>query len=328
MRRAAISIGKKVAKSAVKHPIATGATAVALSNSGTVTSIAKNTIGDIKGIQSFLSSLQPYIAKICGAFKPLVDFFKKHPIYASSLGAIGYGLLKTYPIWWPYMRRLGYELTSGDILAKCEFDANGSSWRFEYSARKNKWILLNSGKIASAEDSLTFIDTDFAERFIDQCEKNFNAAFKNKKMILAQAALAGGKKLEDRTREFLDTEQQIKANMFKKKMMFERDNVEECDGGATAGGAAAGGSGGDAGAISGGDGIASTDVLGSCDHGSGGFLGPGCFHVPSKCAVPFHRWEICNGGSKRKKTKKGKLKKTPYEKNMKVVYSMFEDELD
>lgn len=116
--------------------------------------------------------------------------------------------------------------------------------------------------------------------------------------------------------------------MFKKKMMFERDNVEECDGGAAAGGAAAGGSGGDAGATSGGDGIASTDVLGSCDHSSGGFLGPGCFHVPSKCAVPFHRWEICNGGSKRKRTKKGKLKRTPYEKNMKVVYSMFEDELD
>lgn len=50
LRRAAISIGKKIAKSTIKHPIAAGAAAVALSNSGTTASIAKNTASDIRGI--------------------------------------------------------------------------------------------------------------------------------------------------------------------------------------------------------------------------------------------------------------------------------------
>lgn len=65
-----------------------------------------------------------------------------------------------------------------------------------------------------------------------------------------------------------------------------------------------------------GPGIGANDVLGHCDHKSDGYLGgsgpEGCFHVPSKCKVPFRR-DICNGGSKKKK------KKTPYEVGMKVV---------
>lgn len=114
--------------------------------------------------------------------------------------------------------------------------------------------------------------------------------------------------------------------------------VAECDGG----GAAASG---DAGAAVGGDAVAasassgaadstssasetsSVDVLGSCNHAAGdGYLGKDCFHVPAKCAVPFHRWEIGNGGSKRKKTKKGKDKHYAYEKGMKVVYDMLHED--
>ena len=158
MRKAALSIGKKTAKTVVKHPVASGATAVALSN----LDIVGNAAGDAKEIFSAFRSLAPYFEKICGVFKPLIDFFKSHPIYASALGAIGYGLLRTYPLWWPYMRRLGYELTSGDVLAKCIFEANGSSWTFEYGSSKNKWVLLNAGKIASPEDSISFMKTRFA----------------------------------------------------------------------------------------------------------------------------------------------------------------------
>ena len=118
------------------------------------------------------------------------------------------------------------------------------------------------------------------------------------------------------------------------------NKISECDGSA-AGGAGAGDGGGaavgDIGAS--GDasssaaeittsGTSSTDVLGHCNHSNGGYLGAGCFHVPAKCAFPFHRWEIGNGGSKRKKTKKGKDKRYAYEKGMKVVYDMLhEDEI-
>ena len=102
--------------------------------------------------------------------------------------------------------------------------------------------------------------------------------------------------------------------------------MAECDGGGAAGGDAGG-------AMAPGDGAAiadnstsSSDVLGNCDHSDGkGFFGAGCFHLPAKCAVPFHRWEIGNGGSKRKKTKNGKDKKYAYEKGMKVVVDMLHE---
>lgn len=108
--------------------------------------------------------------------------------------------------------------------------------------------------------------------------------------------------------------------------------VAECDGGGAAGAGAgagaisAGGEGGEAASAPVVDNAtASTEVLGKCDHSHGGYLGPGCFHVPSRCAVPFHRWEVGNGGSKRKKTKKGKDKKYAYEKGMKVVIDMLKE---
>lgn len=109
--------------------------------------------------------------------------------------------------------------------------------------------------------------------------------------------------------------------------------VAECDGG-VGGDAGSGGVGGDAGSASsaGGDvassasGITSGDALGKCDHPASGFFGPACFHVPAKCTVPLHRWEIGNGGSKRKKDKRGRDKKYAYEKGMKVVCDMLHED--
>lgn len=106
------------------------------------------------------------------------------------------------------------------------------------------------------------------------------------------------------------------------------------DGCAGAGCAAAGGDagGGDAGAAAGaspaaaGDtaaemaGTSTADVLGTCKPG-GGFMGKDNFYIPAKAKAPLHRWETANGGSKRKK--RGKY---PYEKGMKVVVSMFEQD--
>lgn len=92
-----------------------------------------------------------------------------------------------------------------------------------------------------------------------------------------------------------------------------------------AGGAAAGGDAG--GAAAGGDasagGMSSSDVLGDgCDHCKDGYFCDGCFHKPCPMPFPFYRWSTpANGGSKRKKTKKGKKKKYSYEKGMKVITS-------
>lgn len=167
VRNAALKIGKGLTKQAVKHPIAAAATAVAVKNADTVIDVAKNFKDDVENTKSLLDKLGDAFDVVCGWFKPLTDYFKEHPLYASAIGAIGYGLFKTYPLWWPYVRRLGYELTSGGILAKAEFEANGSDWTFEYSASKRKWVLLNAGRIASAEDSISFSQTMFAKKFID-----------------------------------------------------------------------------------------------------------------------------------------------------------------
>lgn len=64
-------------------------------------------------------------------------------------------------------------------------------------------------------------------------------------------------------------------------------------------------------------GIGANDVLGHCDHKSDGYFSgdpAGCFHIPSKCKVPFKRYEICNGGGKKKKKKK-----TFYDKGMQII---------
>lgn len=100
-------------------------------------------------------------------------------------------------------------------------------------------------------------------------------------------------------------------------------NIKECDGG-DAGGADIGDGGG---TPVGGEipGTTTSDVLGTNEPGKG-YMGPGNFYIPSKVKVPLHRWEISNGGSQRKKTKKGKNKKYSYEKGMKVVVDMFENE--
>ena len=105
--------------------------------------------------------------------------------------------------------------------------------------------------------------------------------------------------------------------------------IDECDGvGASGGGGAGGAVGGDAGAAPAGQptGTTNAEVLGNCDHAHDGYLGPGCFHVPCQVKVPLYRWQVANGGSKRKKDKKGKDKHYAYEKGMKVVVNMFEGE--
>ena len=117
-----------------------------------------------------------------------------------------------------------------------------------------------------------------------------------------------------------------------------RTSMRECDagGGAAAGGDAggavaggdAGGSApaGDASAVDATDSAASSmtttaDVLGKCEPGKG-YMGPGNFYIPFRARFPLSRVEAAYGGSRRKKKKK----KQPYEKGMKVVVKMFEDD--
>lgn len=104
--------------------------------------------------------------------------------------------------------------------------------------------------------------------------------------------------------------------------IYFNDFIDECDGGDAGGGAIGGGDGASIGGeITG----TTTDVLGTNEPGKG-YMGPGNFYIPSKVKVPLHRWEASNGGSYRKKTKKEKNKKYSYEKGMKVVVDMFENE--
>ena len=121
------------------------------------------------------------------------------------------------------------------------------------------------------------------------------------------------------------------GKLVSKKMLDTANDslLDECDGasaGGDAGSAVAGGDVAGAVAYDTGDtaaemaGTTTSEVLGKCEPGKG-YMGKDNFYIPAKAKVPLHRWEAANGGSKRKK--KGKY---PYEKDMKVVVSMFEDD--
>ena len=118
-------------------------------------------------------------------------------------------------------------------------------------------------------------------------------------------------------------EQENYANTMKRlgKHFYKDENVDECDAGGAAGATAGATAGGDIGDTAGEmAGTTIADVLGTCKPGEG-YMGKDNFYIPARAKVPLHHWEAANGGSKRKK--KGKY---PYEKGMKVVVNMFEDD--
>lgn len=182
----------------------------------------------------------------------------------------------------------------------------------------NRW----EGKAFSVDDA------------IEKCKKIIG---KNDKIVDIESIMVNGKKINDQDLNNIKFQCLSQNNDDLLAVQF-----DECDGGGAAGAGTGAGVGASAAAvgdstsaagstsavadISNATGISSSDVLGKCDHENGqGYLGQGCFHIPSKVCVPLHRWEIGNGGSTRKTTKKGKKKKTPYEKGMKVVVDMFNE---
>ena len=153
------------------------------------------------------------------------------------------------------------------------------------------------------------------EDAVNQFNEEASIAFPNQDVIEIISITCAGKRVSKKVLDLLNSQ-----------------FIAECDAGATGGGGDAGGmASGDAGASAGDTagemaGTTSAEVLGNCDHVKDGYMGPGCVHIPSRVKVPLNRWEAAYGGSKRKKTKKGKDKKYAYEKGMKVVVDMLEDE--
>lgn len=173
-------------------------------------------------------------------------------------------------------------------------------------------------------------DERFHEYAISFLVKDYNAA---KRMNVKASTIEDAiKSFNERAANELHGMQVTKVTnitcdgkMVSKSLLDKVNNsmLDECDGAACgdAGGAAAPAASGDAGDTTAEmAGTTTADVLGTCKPGEG-YMGKDNFYIPAKAKVPLHRWEAANGGSKRKK--KGKY---PYEKNMKVVVSMFEDD--
>ena len=217
-RKAIPSIVKSTAKFAAKHPIAATGAAVAISHPKKTAEVIDKGTEIAKDVSAEIAKNKDLWKTISNFFKPVVDFAAKHPTLVTAIGATCYGLLQTYPLWWPYLRRMNYELTSGDILAACIFEANDTLYKFEYSLSKNRWVLLASGKIASQEDSITFLKTKFANRFINRCKEILNEVFDNEKYLNATSMLAI---TEDKNmiNKLLANKEKIKSTMFNTKIL-------------------------------------------------------------------------------------------------------------
>lgn len=226
IRNSALKVAKNVSKFSVNHPIVATGAAIAINNpKGTidavkaVADIGKNGVDELGKFEKFLEKLQPYIDTVCRWFSPVIGFFKKSPLTASAIGAICYGLFLTRQIWFPYIRRLGYTITKGKTLARVDFEANETNYTFQYTLNKHKWALLSGGKIASPEETSSFIQTKFAKRFLNQCKENFDCLFNHKNVFLAQASLVGGQDLVDQFKDFLKDEAKFKANFYNTKLL-------------------------------------------------------------------------------------------------------------
>jgi hypothetical protein len=221
---AAAVLGRKVipavAKSAARHPVATVVAGAALTHPQKAAELADNGVdaaNDAIDVAKKLADHKDLFEKIADFFAPAVNFVSEHPAIASAAGAACYGLLRTWPIWWPYMRRLNYELTSGKALAACEFEANDRNWRFEYSLKKARWTLLSGGRIAPQPDAVSFSQTEFAGRFIGRCREILENAFANAQYVAAASEVAS-KDDANAVAELLKNRSKLEATMFAGKI--------------------------------------------------------------------------------------------------------------
>lgn len=191
---------KSVAKTVVKHPVDAAETVVA-----------------VKVVEELAE--KGWLDDVLGWCKSIGGFLKDHPVAVGAFGSIAYGLLKTYPMWWPYVRRLCYSITAGDRIAACEFESNGRSYVFEYSLGKNKWVLLQGGRLSG--DIYSFVQTGFAKKFVSRCREILEPALAKSAALKAMAGGCGDKNVGKILNGIADGADSIKANMFGLKILAE-----------------------------------------------------------------------------------------------------------
>lgn len=155
------------------------------------------------------------VAKSCGN---ILKWCSQHAASLSIAGSIIYGLYQTSSLWLPYIKRLAYEATCGKPLAYVEFEANDTSYRFEYSPKKHTWRLLNSGKLSSQEDVMSFVKTDFAQKFTDRCSSIIQDAINHLDMLKSQAEMSGNKAAMEAAQWLEENKDRLKSQMFKCKV--------------------------------------------------------------------------------------------------------------
>lgn len=155
------------------------------------------------------------IVKSCGN---ILKWCSQHAASLSIAGSIIYGLYQTSSLWLPYIKRLAYEATCGKPLAYVEFNANDTSYRFEYSPKKHTWRLLNSGKLSSQEDVMSFVKTDFAQKFTGRCSSIIQNAITHIDMLKSQAEMSGSKAAMEAAQWLEKNKDQLKSQMFKCKV--------------------------------------------------------------------------------------------------------------
>lgn len=234
LRKLAAKVGKLYAKMFAKHPKKMAVATAAAANPevtkkvvdvGTKVvkagvEVAKNGAEEISAIRKMYNTVRPALAAICRFFQPAVEVMMKHPVTSAAVGAACYGLVVTRHMWIPYVKRMKYSRTSGQRLAAVKFESDGNDYMFEYRLKSKRWVLLDGMKLASKEDAASFAGTKFAQHFFAQCEKNFNALFANKDVVLSQVALMHDEELLSVMNDVIANEDVIRDTLMKQKMTF------------------------------------------------------------------------------------------------------------
>lgn len=105
-------------------------------------------------------------------------------IGAPALMAIAGGIVTVSSYLYPRIAQLMKHLFKTDVIAKCEFEADGQPYRAEFSLSTKRWQLMytnnrwiRTGVNVPTDQVKSLFDSEFFSRFLNQCKRYLDAIY-------------------------------------------------------------------------------------------------------------------------------------------------------